>query len=320
MLLENATPYPAMLFRGGVDESRLFCAVICRVTYDIEGTRLEVAPEQTWKVSAAPWEGPYGPMDSDEVFYRGGVDLFAFGCARPERAPAPSVDVSIEIAGVFKSVIRVFGRRKWLKRKGRLVMSPPEPFIEIPLTLANAYGGKDLWDGLEVPFPANPSGKGFFLEEAHAEGGELPHIEDPSRLISAWDDRPDPVGVAPCGMAFGPRLASSVVVDENTGGIVEIKPTLFNAAFPAMVAPRARAQDRVVLRGMSRLSPVEFVLPQSGLAVRLRFGDTEILREPAIDQIGIEVDKKRVFITYRYPFRYVYTPMVKRSCELILAG
>lgn len=317
MQLVNHTPYPAMIFRGGIDESRLFGAVICRVTYDIAGTALKVSDEQAWKVSPPPWECEYGPMDSDEVFYRGGVDLFAFGSARPERGEATSMDVSVELGGSFRASLRVFGPRLWRKESRGLVASPPYPFREIPLTLAYAYGGKDDWDGLPVPFPSNPSGKGFYLEEANAVGKELPNIEDPMNLICRWNDQPDPVGVAHCGMAFGPRLEKSLVFDEKTFELREMKPTLFNAAFPSMVAPAAHEGERLRITGMSGDGPVEFILPHSGLMVRLRFGDEIILTEPAIDQIGVEVDRKRVFITYRYPFRYVLVPLVKRSCELL---
>jgi hypothetical protein len=320
MQLVNHTPFPAMIFRGGIEGNRLFGAVICRVTYDIAGTELKVSAEQTWKVSPPPWECEYGPMDSDEVFYRGGVDLFAFGSARPDRGEATSMDVTVELGDTFRTSLKVFGPRLWRKESRGLVPSPPYPFREIPLTLAYAYGGKDDWDGLPVPFPSNPAGKGFYLEEANAVGRELPNIEDPKNLIRRWDDRPDPVGLTPCGMAFGPRLQRSVVFDEKTGDLLELKPTLFNAAFPDMVAPSAKAGDRMRITGMSAAGPVEFALPSSGLMVKLGFGKDIVFREPAVDQIGVEVDRRRAFITYRYPFRYVLVPLVKRSCELFSEG
>ncbi|HOM29963.1 MAG TPA: DUF2169 domain-containing protein [Deltaproteobacteria bacterium] len=317
MLLTNSTPFPAMLFRGVVDDRRLFASVVCRVTYSIVDGTLKAAPEQVWRVSAEPWEGPYGPMDSDEVFYTGGVDVFAFGSARPHRPETGVMEVSVEVGSSFTYSIVVFGRRVWRKVKGSLVASPPAPFSEIPLTLEHAYGGKDTWDGLDVPYPANPLGKGFYVDEKNAEGGELPNIEEKGRLISRWDDRPEPVGVACCGMAFGPRLEQSLVFDEKTGALTEIKPTLFNSAFPAMVAPRVLPGDRVRIRGMLPGRSLEFTIPPSGLGVRVAIGAHEAMREPAVAQVGVEVDLERVFLTYRYPFRYVFTPHEKRSCELV---
>ncbi len=71
---------------------------------------------------------------------------------------------------------------------------------------------------------------------------------------------------------------------------------------------------------MSAAGPVEFTLPSSGLMVKLCFGEDIVFREPAVDQIGGEVDRRRAFITYRYPFRYVLVPLVKRSCELFSEG
>ena len=76
MDLDNKTRYPATLFRGAVDEKRLFGSLAMRVTYDLKGTALIPAEKQSWLISPGPWKGPYGPMEGDELFYRGGVDIF----------------------------------------------------------------------------------------------------------------------------------------------------------------------------------------------------------------------------------------------------
>ena len=36
----------------------------------------------------------------------------------------------------------------------------------------------------------------------------------------------------------------------------------------------------------------------------------------AVDQIGIEPDENRVFLAWRYPFRYKLIPLQKRACIL----
>jgi hypothetical protein len=50
--------------------------------------------------------------------------------------------------------------------------------------------------------------------------------------------------------------------------------------------------------------------------MHLRVGQSELVRPLAIDQIGIEPEKNRVFITYRFPFRYTLQPREPRSCVL----
>lgn len=321
MELTNLTGFPATLFRAVIDEERLCASVLSRVTYDWAGERLTVAAEQVWKVSPAPWESPYGPMDGDEVFIRGGVDLFVFGSARaPDNRPVSRVEVSLEVGDSFRRRLLVFGDRVWKGRTKDLLPGEPAAFVEMPLDLAHAFGGKDDWDGLAVPFPDNPEGKGYYIDKENAAGKPLPNIEDPDHPIRRWDDRPEPVGVRPVSLFFGPRLQRGAVFDEKTGEMEELRPEFFNAAFPGMIAPRLVPGERVTLRGVSASGPVGFVIPDTKLLVRLAFGDEVVERPLAIDQVGIEPDARRVFIAYRYPFRYRLIPLQRRTCELAEAS
>ena len=321
MELDNRTSFPALIFRGIIDEHYLCASVLARVTYSVVGGALQVAGEQTWKVSAPPWECEYGPMDSDEVFYKGGTDVFVLGAARaPGNRPVVRQDVSVKVGDSFERTVTVWGDRVWNRGSNGLVPSKPRPFTEMPLTLERAFGGKDEWDELQVPFPDNPVGRGFYLDEASAVGRPLPNIEDPAAPVRSWDDRPEPVGVGMCGMGFGPKLRRAVRFSDSLGVLSELKPIFFNAAFPDMIALRARPGDVVRVTGVRADGPIEFAIPPTPMAVRVRFGDERDEQAPRLDQIGIEVDKQQVFIAYRYPFRYRLVPLQLRSCELIPAG
>jgi hypothetical protein len=321
MNLDNHTPFPAMIFRAGIDAERLCAAVFARVTYDLVGHELVVASEQSWPVSPPPWESDYGPMDSDEVFYRGGVDLFVFASARPPRGtPATRVDILVEISSGFRRHLVVWGERYWIRQGQDLVPSGPVPFQEIPLTLENAYGGEDEWDELPIPYPDNPVGKGYYIDAESAEGKPLPNIEDPATLIRRWDDRPEPVGVGATTMAFGPRARRGAEFDDDTGVLKRIKPEFFNSAFPDLVVPEVLPGQAVRISGVHPDGPIGFVLPRPGLSTRLRFGEEVVDQELRIDQIGVEVDRGRVFISYRYPFRYRLIPLQERACELFFTG
>lgn len=320
MDLDNRTPFHAMLFRGCIDDERLFGALVARVTYDLHDDRLVLAEEQPWPVSPGPWEGPFGPMEGDELFYRGGVDLFVFGSARSlDGKPATCVDVTVEAGASFSTSIRVFGERCWEQQGRRLVMTPPQPFDAIPLTMDNAYGGEDEWDELRVPFPSNPDGKGYVRSAENAPGKSLPHIEDPEHLIQTWEDQPEPVGVCPCPATCGPRILGRVIFDEDTGVMRELKPTFFNHAFPRMIAPFLEPNEAVRVTGVRPGRPIAFTLPKAPVIVRMRIGDQADERPPAIDQVGIDVERQQAFVTYRYSFRYVLRPLERRSCELLPA-
>lgn len=318
MKLENETRYPALLFRGAVDEERLFGAVFARITYELRPDGdLVPTEEQTWDVSTGPWESEYGDMDSDEVFYREGVDLFVFGSARPPAGErVTSMEISVRVGERFRHTLHVFGERRWVRQDDRLVPSEPAPIEEVPLTLDNAFGGSDTWDGLDVAYPDNPDGKGFYLEEDSALDGPLPNLEDPDDRISRWDDRPEPAGTGATTIQFGPRVRRGVEFDDETGRLSKLKPRFFNAAFPGMIVPELGPGDVVEVGGVRSEGTLRVRIPPHRLFTRLRFGDATTEKELYVDQVGIEPDEDRVFIAYRYPFRYRLVELQERSCSL----
>ena len=321
MKLSNESPYPAYLFRTGIDEHRIFASVVVRVTHDIVDGRLRPAAAQRWTVSASEWVGPHGPMPGDHIPYRSGVDVLVFGSARAHGGrPVPCIEVGVEIGARWRSRVVAFGDRTWRRGVTGLVPSDPDPVREVPLTLARAYGGCDEWDGLQVPFVDNPAGRGFYLESSRAHGKLLPNLEDPDDLIRAWDDRPEPVGTTPCAQTFGPRVRRGLELDEDQQTITRIDPRFFNDAFPGMVAPVVAPGDTVVVRGVREDGPLTFTLPEPPVRVDIRVGDDGGVRTPAIDQIGVDADARSVYLSYRFPFRYVLIPHRLRHCRLLAAS
>lgn len=315
MQLTNHSRYPADIFRTVMDQERIAAAVFARITFDIVDGELRHSDEQPWIVSGPPWDSPQGPMDSDEVFYKGGVDLFLFGRARaPQDHAVTQMRVRIAV-GAWTREVDVFGNRVWERHGKRIAASAPAPFREMPLTIAHAYGGADEWDALVVAYPANPDGKGYYIDEEKAIGGPLPNLEELDAPITAWTDQPDPAGLGPCAMQSPLRMRNGVGFDDE-GAIVQIRPTLFNAAFPRMIVPSVAPGETVTVEGVLPDRPLSFRLPDASPRLRLTFGAEVIEPTLTIDQIGIEADESRVFVAYRYPFRYVIHPLQLRTCEL----
>jgi hypothetical protein len=314
--LDNHSKVPALLWRTAIDEHRIAAAVLARVTYRLERDGLRVDDEQPWLVDTTEWEGPRGTMPPDDCFVRGGIDLLVLGSARaPGGRPRPLVEVRVAL-GRFVTGVDVYGERVWAAGLGREpTATAPVPFVERPLTLAHAYGGKGEWDGLEVPYVPNPDGKGYYREVKDAIHRPLPNLEDPRRPIRSWKDSPDPVGTGLCPRAFGPRIQRSVDVDAR-GRLTRIKPTFFNDAFPDFIAPRIEPGDRFSASGVHVAGPIEFTVPAPPLMARIAIGTTDVQRRLEVDQIALLPDEGRVFITYRYPFRYAVIRMQERACEL----
>jgi hypothetical protein len=299
-----------------MDQERIAAAVVARVTYRVVDGRLLLDPEQAWTIDKAEYESPVGPLPPEDCFRRGGVDLLIFGSARaPGGRATPKVEVRFSVGDVVVGV-DVYGERLWTSGFGtQLRPSAPAAFVERPLSLAYAYGGTQPWDGLEVPFMSNPEGKGFYTEAANARGQPLPNIEDPRRPIQAWSDQPDPVGVGLCPRGFGPRVQRSVSFDER-GLLNELRPSFFNEAFPDMVVSEVTSGAVCRVYGVREDAPLAFRVPTLPLCAHIDIGDTHVERLLQIDQIGVEPDLSRVFVTYRFPFRYTVTRMQPRACLL----
>lgn len=323
MDLVNHTDLPAVLAAGITDkEGGLFGSLVARATFTIKDGEARLAEEQAWEVSLGPWEGPQGKMPGDEIFYRGGVDVFVFGFARASGGkPAGRSSVSIRIGSGFSHSMAVYGDRVWKRSGEELVPGEPQPFSEIPLQLSAAYGGSDEWDELPVPFPNNPIGKGYYISKESAEGSPLPNIENPREPVRLWSDQPDPVGMGLAPSPFGPRMKETLEFDPETSELTKLDPHFFNHSFPGMTAPKPISPGmEVVLEGATSGKPFAFNIPDIRLSAKVTLGDQVIETDMPIDQIGLEPDLERIFITYRYPFRYIMRPEQKRLCELFRQG
>lgn len=188
-------------------------------------------------------EGALDVLVRDSDLYaaaRTQCDVLVYGSARSARGPVKMLDTGVKI-GTTKKVVRVWGERTLLiDSEGRLRFSEPQPFVAIPLTWDNAYGGRDLYaeerlfppkqgpfqrptGPARVAYPRNGSGRGFWidLDRERLQGARLPNLEDPEdpvtpdRLLAKtpldWLDRPVAACYSPVGAAFFPRVASIVV-------------------------------------------------------------------------------------------------------------
>ncbi len=322
MILVNDTRFDAHLLSNVIDDERLTASVISRVSYDLPHPApgsappvLRMSADQPWTVALKALDTPHGSMESDLPFMKGGVDLFLFGAARaPKRAPVRRMEVRIEV-GSFTRRALVTGARLWVRERGQLVPSDPEPFVEMPLTLSKAFGGVTTWDGLEVPFGPNPKGLGFNIDAKEAEGRLLPYLEEPDSPMTAWNDQPAVCGFGFCPMVNPARFHAGVVLDDQHG-MKELLPRLFNSAYPPMVAPSAFAGEAVRVEGVTADRSLAFTLPGSPFGVELTFGSKVVERLPTIEQIGIEVEERRVFLTWRFSFRYTVRPREFRQATI----
>lgn len=133
---------------------------------------------------------------SDFWPYKAATDVVVEGSVWAADGEATRGLAELELAGRVKRV-RAFGRRVLEWRDGRAMISAPEPFGSVPLTVQNAYGGVDhrvpigearsmgdlVYASTDHPglYPRNPHGRGYIVvpEEPEGQTVELPGLEDP---------------------------------------------------------------------------------------------------------------------------------------------
>lgn len=319
----NRTDAEAAILRTTSGERRLLAAVVVRPTFRIEPGRLAPAPEFRWPVGPAPLQTPVGEFPGDQPFLNGGVDVLVMGTARAE-PPRERVDVSVRIGPSFERHMAVFGDRRWVREDGALIPSRPEPFQEMPLTYDRAYGGSARTEHGSLAWAPNPHGRGFYLSEEEAEGQPLPNLEDPNELIRTFEDRPRVVGSAPYPSDGSLAKLNAVDFqcdpdDPARSQLREVKPTLFNVAHPDWIIPAAespRPGDRVVIQGMDPNGAFDFSLPDQRYFVHVQLERRSFLFPLHLDQIGVLLDHRRVFLSYRVAFRYRLVKFERRRATL----
>jgi hypothetical protein len=323
MEFTNTTGATARLLSTTFGPDHMQAAVIARPVFRIQGEQLVEAPDLAWPIDTMPTPTAYGPFPGDLPFLTGGIDLFVFGSAwQAESKPGTRLTMDIRVGENFHRRLAVIGDRYWVGQGNGLVPSDPAPFIDMPLTYANAYGGSvDTEQGM-ANWPANPNGKGFYLTAEQAVGGPLPNIEDPGHLIGSFEDRPEPIATAPYPAEGSLRALNAVDLDLTPGkfGIRRIKPTLFNHAHPAMMLPpgSARPGDTVEITHASPEASLRFALPALPLEAHVELEDRAYDFPLHIDQIGILTMERRVFLSYRTVFKYRLVRRERRRTTLRL--
>ncbi len=119
-------------------------------------------------------------------------------CFAPESKPRPASQVTFQL-GPIKKTLYVFGNRYWKKSGMGMVISDPEPFVEMPVTYERAFGG--------TGFDRNPAGRGInpVIITSGKEAIPLPNIENPKHLIGSPKDRPEPAGFGPLDFTWPQR-------------------------------------------------------------------------------------------------------------------
>lgn len=158
------------------------------------------------------WKSIGKTLANDQVFDSGmpkdHAEFLAYGSFfSPGGQPVKGGKVSITL-GMITKVLSVQGDRSWVKvAGGALAIKDPQPFTEMPITYAQAFGGEG--------YQKNPVGKGY--RPVQTELGEvfpLPNVEYINQWVGSPGDRPDPASFAALDTTWEQRMSKSGTYDE----------------------------------------------------------------------------------------------------------
>ena len=147
-------------------------------------------------------------------------------CFAPQGRAVSAASVTVKMAGREKT-LAVTGHRRWRKLGPVQTITAPEPFTEMEVSYANAFGGAD--------FTRNPLGKGMPVADEQLPRW-LPNIENPLKPVVFADDRPEPAGFAPLDFTWPQRFSKAGTYDEKwlktrfPGYAADMDWTIFNTA------------------------------------------------------------------------------------------
>jgi hypothetical protein len=308
--LDNRTPFA--VDRDWVrdrDGSEIWLVAV-KATFDIRPDGgMEVSPVQPPVLRVPVHHGEPGKSsikyEADLILTKKTTDVVLVGHAyAPPGATVKQTDVGLRV-GSLQKVLRVFGDRTW----GTFGASSPQPFERMPLVYERAYGGVDAMSSQpEKDWEwRNPVGRGFAISSRHAADRPLPNVEDPSNLISSWDDRPPPAGFGAIACHWQPRVAFAGTYDEHW--LKTRQPLLaedlddryFQCAPLDQQTPEfLRGGEPVALHNLTPGGSLRFVLPKLYLGFETHFydGSKEVHQNRKLHTVILEPDFPRVSLVW----------------------
>lgn len=276
--------------------------------------------------------------ETDLVPYKLATDVVVIGKAyAPLTEPAAQLDVSVEIAGL-KKTIRVTGDRHCVYRaNGSPKFTEPIPFTEMELRYEKAYGGKDTKSNPEMPFfyPRNTMGTGVVIQNTPETVDDLPlpNLEYPDDLLTPerillgeperWNPQPLPAGFGWFQRTWYPRCSHVGAIPgfvdleeelrEEKLGLVprgqialarqfklpSFDPRFNNGASLGLAFPYLTGREQIRLTHLTPEGQLDFLLPDDTPQIMLNIGLGENMLKQVLHTVCVRVEEKEVDLVWR---------------------
>jgi hypothetical protein len=312
MKLENQTPF--LLDRMIVldPDGAETLVIIAKATFVIEnGGALALRSPQLPLQLIDEFYGEPGlssiRLASEATPPKPGTDILLSGFARARAAGTRTMDVSLRVGPVSKTV-RALGPRKARRLLWWSWITKPGTFAKIPLKWEHAYGGTDETPAQGAWESRNPVGRGFRARRSKIPLGQLPlpHLEDPRQLLRRPGMSAAPACFAPIARHWAPRVGYAGTYDDawKKERIPllprDFDPRFYHCAPPDLVASKPlRGDEKVELSGCVREERLKFRLPGLRFAAQVRLRTRRENVELQLDTVAIDAEARELVLVHK---------------------
>jgi hypothetical protein len=313
--LTNRTPYAAGKSWVRDKDGNHLWLVAVKATFDIlPDGRCGLADEQAPALLAAEFWGDPGAssvrFDADVVPPKPFTDVVVHGSAHaPGGRPSASVQVSLQVANVNKSLI-VHGERTYgMSVVGEPTTTASRPFAVRPIRYEDAFGGADLSDPdphRRVLDTRNPVGKGVARDRSTLWGKPAHSVE----YANGDAARRGPAGFGPIADFWSPRRERAGTYDANWERTKKpLLPddydelTLQCAPDDQRPSQHLRGDEQVIVQNMTPDGVLSFQLPRVYPVFSTWFGSRSEEHRARLGTVCVLCDQRQVILVWQTSLR-----------------
>ncbi len=309
MLLVNTTPIPSAATVRRDPGGRRILVVTAKATFALDGPTPLLVSQDPEPLLAVDEPTPLGLLPADLIpRFDTAFEVLVLGCAyAPAGHRVTRRIVTLSVGDVTRQIV-VTGDRRWVRRLGSWVSTPPETFDRMELTWERAFGGEcDVWldadSPLAVSHPLNRLGRGFDpmpmveglrralrlpdgLPFVHYERW-LPNVEHPDTLVSSPTDAPEPAGWSTIPRELGLSVSAASRGAPQAGTV--------HRAHSDWIIPRPEAGAPIALHGMTPSGSLASSLPRIRIFVDLAAAGRELVPQTLV----LLPERSRMLLVYR---------------------
>lgn len=317
MNLINTTEFQTGFSLGMDPDGRERVVVVVKGTFDLPSAddQPAVAEEQAPLVTADEFTGEPGQSatvyEADFAPFKPRCDVLLNGSAyAPDGRPTTELTVGLRVATMQKS-FSVVGPRHWQRSMLAVKPAAPRPFVQLPISYDQAYGGKDISTSnpdKEKIFQPNPAGTGYYplTSRGNLVGKPLPNTSELGTVVSSRKGDNLPQAFGAIGRNFASRYPLAGTYDQAwTDDVFPFLPAdfdpLYHQAAPAdQQIAYPQGGEKLVLVNVTPQGRNIFRLPSASMAVQFTSQDKDETEVAApIDTVIIEPDLERVILVWR---------------------